>query len=207
MSDSDCSNGWVRLNIGGKLFQTTKQTLSREPDSFLARLVEDDQELPTAKDETGAYLIDRNPKLFGHLLDYLRNGTLKVHEGTHLEDLQEEAEFYNLGGLCELLKKAPERPTRKYAEVILIKYDEAQRCCDFIMSDTSEGYHILDELRSGTRRIALMGSDGHYRAARVYPTDFQQIWVKTLAVLYTYGFKLDREERVQWTFVRLVTGA
>lgn len=37
------SNQWVRLNVGGTCFLTTKTTLSRDPNSFLARLVQDSE--------------------------------------------------------------------------------------------------------------------------------------------------------------------
>lgn len=40
---------WVRLNIGGTHFLTTKTTLCREKGSFLARLCQDDQDLPSVK--------------------------------------------------------------------------------------------------------------------------------------------------------------
>lgn len=35
------SNQWVRLNVGGTCFLTTRTTLSRDPNSFLARLIQD----------------------------------------------------------------------------------------------------------------------------------------------------------------------
>lgn len=35
------SNQWVRLNVGGTCFLTTKTTLSRDPNSFLARLIQE----------------------------------------------------------------------------------------------------------------------------------------------------------------------
>lgn len=38
-------NQWVKLNVGGKCFLTTKTTLSRDPNSFLSRLIKEDSEL------------------------------------------------------------------------------------------------------------------------------------------------------------------
>lgn len=38
---------WVKLNIGGTVFLTTKTTLCKEKDSFLARLCQKDPDLPS----------------------------------------------------------------------------------------------------------------------------------------------------------------
>ena len=43
---------WVKLNIGGKVFMTTKTTLCRHPNSFLARMLHNDPELPSLKVES-----------------------------------------------------------------------------------------------------------------------------------------------------------
>lgn len=44
-----CRDEWVKLNIGGTTFLTTKTTLSREKTSFLYRLCQDDPDLPSLK--------------------------------------------------------------------------------------------------------------------------------------------------------------
>ncbi len=54
---------WVTLNVGGKLFSTTRNTLTRDPASMLAKMFGSDWE--SQRDETGAYLIDRSPEYFG----------------------------------------------------------------------------------------------------------------------------------------------
>ena len=52
LSNSICSRDeWVRLNIGGTIFLTTKTTLCKEKGSFLARLCQDDPDLPSLKVE------------------------------------------------------------------------------------------------------------------------------------------------------------
>ncbi|KAH8287758.1 hypothetical protein KR054_012426 [Drosophila jambulina] len=95
---------WVKLNVGGTYFLTTKTTLSRDPNSFLSRLIQEDSDLNSDRDETGAYLIDRDPKYFAPVLNYLRHGKL-VLDGVSEEGVLEEAEFYNVTQLIALLKE------------------------------------------------------------------------------------------------------
>ncbi|XP_066539592.1 BTB/POZ domain-containing protein KCTD5 isoform X2 [Hoplias malabaricus] len=104
-SAAEGSSRWVRLNVGGTLFLTTKQTLSREPKSFLYRLCQTDPELDSDKDETGAYLIDRDPVYFGSVLNYLRHGKLVLNKNLTEEGALEEAEFYNITSLIKLIKE------------------------------------------------------------------------------------------------------
>lgn len=40
---------WVKLNVGGTVFMTTRTTLCRDPKSFLYRLVQDGPDLNTDK--------------------------------------------------------------------------------------------------------------------------------------------------------------
>ncbi|XP_030064177.1 BTB/POZ domain-containing protein KCTD2 [Microcaecilia unicolor] len=96
---------WVRLNVGGTCFITTKQTLCREPKSFLYRLCQEDPDLDSDKDETGAYLIDRDPTFFGPILNYLRHGKLIINKELAEEGVLEEAEFYNIASLVRLVKE------------------------------------------------------------------------------------------------------
>ncbi|ESP01381.1 hypothetical protein LOTGIDRAFT_157561 [Lottia gigantea] len=97
---------WVKLNVGGTVFLTTRTTLERDPQSFLNRLVQDDEDngLNTDKDENGAYLIDRDPTYFGPVLNYLRHGKLVLNKDLAEEGVLEEAEFYNIRDLIKLIK-------------------------------------------------------------------------------------------------------
>ncbi|XP_066477417.1 BTB/POZ domain-containing protein KCTD5-like [Tiliqua scincoides] len=104
---------WVRLNMGSTCFLTTCQMLCQDPHSFLFCLCQADPDLDSDKDETGAYLIDRDPTYFGPVLNYLRHGNLVINKDLAEEGVLEEAEFYNNGSLIKLVKdKIRERDAR-----------------------------------------------------------------------------------------------
>ncbi|XP_068439319.1 BTB/POZ domain-containing protein KCTD5 isoform X3 [Clinocottus analis] len=99
------TNGkWVRLNVGGTVFLTTRQTLLKEQTSFLYRLCQQ-QDLHSDTDDSGAYVIDRDPTYFGPILNYLRHGKLVYNKELAEEGVLEEAEFYNITPLIKLIKE------------------------------------------------------------------------------------------------------
>lgn len=98
------SNKWIRLNVGGTYFTTTRSTLCRDTKSFLFRLCQEDPSLDSDRDETGAYLIDRDPQYFSPVLNYLRHGKLVMNKDLSEEGVLEEAEFYNISDLIKMCK-------------------------------------------------------------------------------------------------------
>lgn len=105
---------WIKLNVGGTTFMTTRTTLSKDPKSFLYRLIQDEPDLNTDKDENGAYLIDRDATFFGPILNYLRHGKLVINKDLAEEGVLEEAEFYNITDLIKLVKdKIRERDAKQ----------------------------------------------------------------------------------------------
>jgi len=64
----------IKLDIGGKYYSTSLSTLTRHPTSMLGVMFSGRHELP--KDKEGRIFIDRDGKLFGHILAFLRDGPL-----------------------------------------------------------------------------------------------------------------------------------
>lgn len=101
------SNEWVTLNVGGKYFTTSKKTLTvSEPDSMLARMFSDENNLlfPSSRDNNGAYLIDRSPKYFEPILNYLRCGQLIYDKNINPEGILAEARFFGIESIIQTLE-------------------------------------------------------------------------------------------------------
>ncbi|KAM4745008.1 BTB/POZ domain-containing protein KCTD9a isoform 1-T1 [Anableps anableps] len=98
---------WLTLNIGGRLFTTTRSTLvSKEPESMLAHMFREKDVWGNKQDKHGAYLIDRSPEYFEPILNYLRHGQLIVNEGINIRGVLEEARFFGIEQLAEQLEVA-----------------------------------------------------------------------------------------------------
>ncbi|CAG5118871.1 unnamed protein product [Candidula unifasciata] len=103
---------WVTLNVGGRLFTSTRGTLTRfDADSMLARMfsTESEVEWSSRVDKSGAYLIDRSPLYFEPILNYLRHGRLILDKFVNPEGVLEEAKFFGLTSLIETLEDMMER--------------------------------------------------------------------------------------------------
>ncbi|XP_019157915.1 PREDICTED: FH protein interacting protein FIP2 [Ipomoea nil] len=99
-SDASASS-LVRLNIGGKKFCTTVDTLTqREPDSMLAAMFSGRHTL-CQESEKGYIFVDRDGKHFRHILNWLRDGVVPTLKDFEYSELLREAEYYQLLGLAD----------------------------------------------------------------------------------------------------------
>ncbi|KAL9950672.1 hypothetical protein ACROYT_G043206 [Oculina patagonica] len=95
----------IVLNVGGKIYKTTLDTLRKDPDSMLCAMFSGRFELK-ADEKDGAYFIDRDGKLFRYILNYLRNGELPPCKDDRLkEELLLEAKFYQVQGIINQLEE------------------------------------------------------------------------------------------------------
>eukprot|EP01006_Ploeotia_vitrea_P012798 TRINITY_DN33775_c0_g1_i1.p1 TRINITY_DN33775_c0_g1~~TRINITY_DN33775_c0_g1_i1.p1 ORF type:complete len:327 (-),score=19.94 TRINITY_DN33775_c0_g1_i1:64-1044(-) len=85
----------VSLDIGGSIFKATEETLLREPDSFFYAMLHSGQWKPD--EGTGNYFIDRSPKAFDVILEYLRCGQAPTSlTPQKREVLQRDIDFYGI---------------------------------------------------------------------------------------------------------------
>ena len=84
----------LHLNVGGKIFLTSKATLCLKPESNLAKMVRGETEQLFDKD--GNLFIDQNPKYFSFILQYLRTGRNQQLQGEILEGVMGIAERIGL---------------------------------------------------------------------------------------------------------------
>ncbi|XP_022310266.2 uncharacterized protein LOC111115722 [Crassostrea virginica] len=109
----------IYLNVGGTKFETSVPTLQSDPRSLLARMVLPISPLkPYSVDNVYVYFLDRDPKLFSFILNYLRHGTdlplSCLPSDVHLLSLlQQEAQFFCLSGYYQLLEKNIVRLSRE----------------------------------------------------------------------------------------------
>jgi len=227
-NQSSKAGEWIRLNIGGQSFVTTKTTLCKDPDSFFYKLlcqeeqnkessssssrrsgsssslsnkqpeektdsaenderqtagtgdmnenkskklnaslsvdsnVETNGGLTTDKDETGAFLIDRDPQYFAPILNYLRHGRLIVENNLQEEGVLEEAEFYNLKELIQISKdrircRDEEQRKRKNSQ-----QDNTKRVYRVIQFKETEITQMMSTMSDGWRFEQIVNVGSHY---------------------------------------------
>lgn len=100
------SSSIVRLNIGGKKFCTTIDTLTqREPDSMLAAMFSG-RHTVCHDPHKGYVFVDRDGKHFRHILNWMRDGVVPTLKHSEYAELLREAEYYQLLGLIEGINAA-----------------------------------------------------------------------------------------------------
>ncbi|XP_053985196.1 BTB/POZ domain-containing protein KCTD3 isoform X2 [Hylaeus anthracinus] len=109
----------VHLNVGGTRFSTSKQTLTWIPDSFFTALLSN--RIASHRDEIGALFIDRDPKLFSIILNYLRTKDIDL-KNVDLRTLRHEAEYYGITPLVKRLMLCEDLTQSSCGDVLFYGY-------------------------------------------------------------------------------------
>ena len=92
MADPVNPSDVIVIDVGGVRFKTLRSTLCKYDDSMLAAMFSGRHAKPLPVDKDGVYFLDRDPVLFGVILQYLRQGIL--------------AAFLRLTGTCAQVSRA-----------------------------------------------------------------------------------------------------
>ena len=116
----------IKLNVGGTLFTTTVATLTKYPDSMLAAMFNPESERPPAeKDDNGNFFMDRNPRAFVYILEFLRNARLpKDIAGCSIEQVKWEADYFGLQDILDIIGNRKDKEEREKVEKELFECEE-----------------------------------------------------------------------------------
>jgi len=136
-------NEIITICVGGKDFKTTRGTLMSDQNSMLAKMFDSDnmgRTAPASTDDNGSYFIDRSPKYFESILNFLRTGEVEASQCLDLRFLMHEAEYYGVEGMAEKIRKelqnkqAYENHMREHCEQL----NCIQQCCQNYLSQIAE---------------------------------------------------------------------
>lgn len=98
-------NSPVHLNVGGRVYTTSLETLTSHPNSRISKLF--NGEIPVVLDTINhQYFIDRDGNYFRFVLNYLRTGKSNISEKfEELSGLLEEAKYFGLNGMVRELNE------------------------------------------------------------------------------------------------------
>jgi len=85
----------IILNVGGKIFKTTRETINKYPDYPLSKIIG----TLGQTNVLGEYFIDRNPKYFEPILDYYRTNILVKPKKLNMQLYLCELDYWNIENL------------------------------------------------------------------------------------------------------------
>ncbi|KAJ0594417.1 putative transcription factor WD40-like family [Helianthus annuus] len=104
------STNIITIDVGGQLFQTTKQTLTLAGSKTIFSNLFDSYEHNNNNNNNNIPFIDRDPELFSILLSLLRTGNLPSKaKAFDIQDIIFEANFY---GISDLLVQSQSNPSQ-----------------------------------------------------------------------------------------------
>ena len=136
-------NEIIKICVGGQDFKTTRATLMSDQNSMLAKMFDNDnmgRAAPASKDENGSYFIDRSPKYFESILNFLRTGEVEASQCLDLRFLMNEAEYYGIEGMAEKIRmelqnqQAFYNHMREHCEQL----NSIQQCCQNYLSQIAD---------------------------------------------------------------------
>jgi hypothetical protein len=195
----------IKLNVGGKIFKTKLATLLSVKDSLFYKIFSQNSD-----EKTQEIFFDRSYRLFPLILDYLRTKhfSRKNISCFDIEDLIEEANFYNLTEFTQLLEE-------NCRDIEFVSFEGAPRYStvgthnvhDLTDPSMTKGicvqtpYHIIIELNyeheiAGIECGGYNGNTGMWGAtnganAKIYTSLDKNTWTEVGQLPSTHGARIQ----------------
>ncbi|XP_070153411.1 BTB/POZ domain-containing protein KCTD9 [Polyergus mexicanus] len=159
---------WITLNVGGKYFTTTRDTLTKkEPMSMLARMFTETANAehaiqPSRQDHHGAYLIDRSPTYFEPLLNYLRHGQVILDANINIAGVLAEASFYGIDGAIQILTTIAEKEELQKEGLISLTRKDVLKAIMSTPTNAELRFQGVDFVRADLSKLDLRNINFKY---------------------------------------------
>jgi len=137
---------WLRLNVGGTIFETSRATLTSHPTSSLARMFEPNSNLPPATTTCdGIFLIDACPAGFSVILNWLRYRHLMLGI-VKAADVMPLADYFGLEELQGLLAKHMAKEDEANSKLVSCIEESVDRLEDVLQQVQCEINGVQDKM-------------------------------------------------------------
>ncbi|KAH0948976.1 hypothetical protein HN011_005349 [Eciton burchellii] len=159
---------WITLNVGGKYFTTTRDTLTKkEPMSMLARMFTESTDTenmiqPSKQDHLGAYLIDRSPLYFEPLLNYLRHGQIILDSNVNVAGVLAEAYFYGIEGAIRILSAMVDKQDLQKEGVLSLTRKDVLKAIMSTPNNAELRFQGVDFVRADLSKLDLRNINFKY---------------------------------------------
>jgi len=178
----------IKLNVDGKLFQTTLSTLMSSPESLLARMFDPESGFQPPHSEDGVYFLDADPVYFGVILNWLRYRRVMVEPGTDLVSLAHIADYFGIVELVEAAEtmennnKQEMPPLAQWVKEDDVAPNKEVKAMRLSLVTIKGPFARILQASDGKLRVVM--SDRPFSISEKYLTldgDVTCVWVKTVA--------------------------
>jgi len=119
IKNDDKNDKWIFLNVGGTIMVTSKSTILTDENSVLAKMFSNNFWKSADLDKDGNFILDRDARYFGVLLNFLRSGQVFLDNNIDIRGVLEEAEYWNVKSMVDIVLKKMKTPDLSRKEFIL----------------------------------------------------------------------------------------
>lgn len=175
---------YVKLDVGNYLYTVHVNNLKKFTNSFLDRLVAPEHD--KRESSCDFIKIQRDGRLFGHIINYLRDSDPSCLRGLSrkdLRDLQVDADFYGLDGLVQLCDDALSKSLSGNTETLEIIF----------------GIEALERKLSTTDELTLVINIDKFIELSFIESMNHLVTLSNLNRIPVYGYKSHEADARSWS--------